>query len=61
MAVQTYLPGPTPDTVRTPSGQTLPVPVGWGLLPPGNAAPMLGKRLIMSTAVGVTFSARFFL
>ena len=38
MAVQTYLPGPTPDTVRTPSGRTLPVPVGWVLLPPGNAA-----------------------
>jgi hypothetical protein len=38
MAVQTYLPGPTPDTVRTPSGRTLPVPVGWVLLPPGDAA-----------------------
>jgi hypothetical protein len=37
MAVQTYLPGPTPDTVRTPAGRTLPVPVGWVLLPPGDA------------------------
>ena len=38
MPIRTVLPGPTPDTVRTPSGQTLPVPAGWELLPPGDAA-----------------------
>ena len=35
---QTFLPGPAPDTVRTLSGQTLPVPTGWMLLPPGDSA-----------------------
>jgi hypothetical protein len=34
MPTQTYLPGPAPNTVRTLSGQTLPVPAGWVLLPP---------------------------
>lgn len=38
MPSETFLPGPTPDTVRTPSGQTRPVPAGWSLLPPGDAA-----------------------
>lgn len=38
MITQTFLPGPTPNTVRTPAGQTLPVPAGWVLLPPGDAA-----------------------
>jgi len=38
MPVETYLPGPTPDTVRTPTGQTRSVPAGWILLPPGDAA-----------------------
>jgi hypothetical protein len=38
MPGQTFLPGPTSDTVRTASGQTLPIPVGWELLPPGDAA-----------------------
>ena len=38
MPTQTFLPGPAPDTVRTLSGQTLPVPAGWLLLPPGDAA-----------------------
>ena len=38
MPAQTYLPGPTPDTVRTPLGRTLAVPSGWQLLPPGDAA-----------------------
>ena len=38
MPTQTYLPGPAPNTVRTLSGQTLPVPAGWVLLPPGDAA-----------------------
>lgn len=38
MPAQTYLPGPTPNTVRSPSGQILPVPAGWALLPPGDAA-----------------------
>lgn len=34
----TYLPGPTPNTVRAPNGQVLTVPDGWTLLPPGDAA-----------------------
>jgi len=38
MPTQTYLPGPAPNTVRSLSGQTLPVPAGWELLPPGDAA-----------------------
>lgn len=38
MPSQTVLPGPTPNTVRTPSGQALTVPAGWELLPPGDAA-----------------------
>ncbi len=38
MPSQTYLPGPSLRTVRTPGGQTLPVPSGWILLPPGDAA-----------------------
>lgn len=38
MAPQTFLPGPNPGTVRTPSGQILPVPAGWVLLLPGDAA-----------------------
>jgi hypothetical protein len=38
MPAPTYLPGPTLNTVRTPSGQTLNVPSGWELLPPGDAA-----------------------
>lgn len=38
MTPQTYHPGPTPRTVRTAAGQTLQVPSGWILLPPGDAA-----------------------
>jgi hypothetical protein len=38
MPGQTFLPGPTSDTVRTAAGQTLPIPVGWELVPPGDAA-----------------------
>jgi hypothetical protein len=38
MPPHAYLPGPTRDTVRTPAGQTLTVPAGWILLPPGDAA-----------------------
>jgi hypothetical protein len=38
MPAQTFLPGPAPNTVRTPSGQTLTVPAGWIHLPPGDAA-----------------------
>jgi len=33
-----YLPGPAPNTVRTPAGEIIPVPVGWELLRPGDAA-----------------------
>jgi len=38
MPAQTFLPGPRPDTVKTQAGQILPVPTGWDLLPPGDAA-----------------------
>jgi hypothetical protein len=38
MPPPTYLPGPALRTVRTHAGQTLPVPAGWILLPPGDAA-----------------------
>jgi len=38
MPPHTFTPGPAPNTVRSPSGQTLPVPSGWILLPPGDAA-----------------------
>jgi len=37
MPVPTCLPGPTPNSVRTPSGQTLAVSSGWQLLQPGEA------------------------
>jgi hypothetical protein len=38
MDENTFSPGPTPNTVRTASGQVLTVPEGWVLLPPGDAA-----------------------
>ena len=38
MPAQTFLPGPTPNAVRTPAGEVVPVPTGWVLLPPGDAA-----------------------
>lgn len=38
MPLQTFLPGPTPHTVKTHSGQMREVPTGWELLPPGDAA-----------------------
>src|SRR3954449_10296196 len=34
----TFIPGPTPNTVRTADGKVLAVPEGWVLLPPGDAA-----------------------
>lgn len=34
----TFLPGPSPNTVRAPNGRVLTVPEGWVLLPPGDAA-----------------------
>lgn len=34
----TFLPGPTPNTVRSADGKVLTVPKGWILLPPGDAA-----------------------
>ena len=34
----TFLPGPTPNTVCTPSGEVREVPAGWVLLSPGDAA-----------------------
>lgn len=36
--VTTFLPGPQPNTVRTPTGEVRPVPAGWVLLSPGDAA-----------------------
>jgi hypothetical protein len=30
------VPGPRPETIRLPSGEVLPVPQGWVLLPPGD-------------------------
>src|SRR4051794_11306943 len=35
---QSFLPGPTPNTVSTADGKVLTVPKGWVLLPPGDAA-----------------------
>ena len=43
MPAETFLPGPTPDTVRTPAGQIRTVPSGWVLLPPGD--PALTRRV----------------
>jgi len=34
----TFLPGPTPNTVRSPDGRVLTAPEGWVLLPPGDTA-----------------------
>lgn len=34
----TFAPGPIPNTVRTAEGKVLPVPDGWILIPPGDAA-----------------------
>ncbi len=42
-AVQTFSPGPTPDTVRTTDGDVLGLPQGWVLLPPGD--PTLIRRV----------------
>src|SRR3954471_12185311 len=33
----TFIPGPTPSTVRAADGTVLAVPEGWTLLPPGDA------------------------
>lgn len=38
MPHSTFAPGPAPDTVRAADGKVLPVPAGWTLLPPGDAA-----------------------
>ena len=38
MTDRTFSPGPTPNTVRSADGMVLPVPEGWVLLPPGDAA-----------------------
>ena len=37
LAIPTYAPGPTPNTVRSSDGAVLSVPAGWALLPPGDA------------------------
>lgn len=38
MSNNTFLPGPSENTVRSANGQVLTVPDGWVLLPPGDAA-----------------------
>ena len=38
MSDNNFLPGPSPDTVRTADGTVLTAPVGWILFPPGDAA-----------------------
>ena len=38
MSQTSYTPGPTPNSVRTADGTVLTIPVGWVLLPPGDAA-----------------------
>jgi hypothetical protein len=38
MGDQPFTPGPTPDTVRSADGKVRPIPDGWDLLPPGDAA-----------------------
>lgn len=38
MTNNTFIPGPTPNTVRSTDGQVLMTPDGWALLPPGDAA-----------------------
>lgn len=35
---QTFTPGPTPNAVRSADGKVLIAPIGWVLLPPGDAA-----------------------
>jgi hypothetical protein len=37
-SLNTFLPGPNPNTVRSADGKILTVPDGWILLPPGDAA-----------------------
>lgn len=36
--IETFSPGPTPDTVRSREGDVLALPQGWVLLPPGDPA-----------------------
>jgi hypothetical protein len=43
MPTATFSPGPTPSTVRAADGSVRPVPAGWVLVPPGDAA--LTRRL----------------
>src|SRR5947209_20162124 len=38
MSVNTFTPGPTPNTVCAADGRVLTAPDGWALLPPGDAA-----------------------
>lgn len=38
MNCHTFSPGPTPSTVKAADGKVLPVPAGWALLAPGDAA-----------------------
>lgn len=38
MSENTFLPGPSENTVRSADGKVLAVPTGWVLLPPGDAA-----------------------
>jgi hypothetical protein len=47
----TFAPGPTPDTVRAADGTVQPIPDGWVLVPPGDAA--LTRRI---RAAGASWS-----
>jgi len=38
MSANTFIPGPSPNTVRAAEGKVLTVPEGWILVPPGDAA-----------------------
>ena len=38
MPAPTYFPGPQPHTVRGSDGRVMPIPAGWVLFPPGDAA-----------------------
>src|ERR1700723_173136 len=43
MTNHTFIPGPTPNTVRAADGRVLTAPEGWVLLPPGD--PALTRRV----------------
>jgi len=57
MIANTFAPGPSPNTVRSPDGNVRSVPDGWILVPPGDAAltrrvKMAGDNWIVQEKVG---------